>query len=209
MHDSPGWQTLLESPPLWRQDALLGAGDANRLLECLDRELDWQQPTLTLFGREHPIPRRQVWMGDPDARYRYSGRDFTPQEWHPEVAHLAERINRAMSAQAVIPPFNSALLNRYASGEERMGWHSDDEPELGTDPLIAALSLGSARPLRFRWKDRRAPAFNVDLPHGSLLVMGRGVQRQLQHALLPRRRHGLRISLTFRHIVTTDGPQQR
>ena len=82
-----------------------------------------------------------------------------------------------------------------------MGWHSDDEPELGADPLIAAVSLGAERPLRFRWKDRSREAFNVWLPHDSLLVMGPGVQHRLQHALLPRRLPGLRISLTFRLVT--------
>ncbi|APX93128.1 alpha-ketoglutarate-dependent dioxygenase AlkB [Halomonas sp. 1513] len=201
MHTPPDWQTLLDAPPLWRKDAWLDADEADRLLVGLDRDLDWQQPSLTLFGREHPIPRRQVWMGDPEARYRYSGRDFLPEPWHPQVARLAERIAHALRPFGEVPRFNSVLLNRYASGEERMGWHSDDEPELGQDPLIAAVSLGSERPLRFRWRDRRAAAFNVNLPHGSLLLMGRGVQRQLQHALLPRAGHGIRISLTFRHII--------
>ncbi|SDK84874.1 DNA-N1-methyladenine dioxygenase [Franzmannia pantelleriensis] len=194
-------QTLLDQPPLWRCDGFLAPGDASRLQSTLEHALSWQRPSLSLFGRHHPIPRRQVWMGDPEARYRYSGHDFMPEAWHPEVADLAERVNLALSAQGDIPRFNSVLLNRYASGEERMGWHSDDEPELGHAPLIAAISLGSERPLRFRWRDRRAPAFNVSLPHGSLLVMGAGVQHQLQHALLPRRGHGIRISLTFRHII--------
>nr|WP_163503240.1 alpha-ketoglutarate-dependent dioxygenase AlkB [Halomonas socia] len=195
------WQSLLDMPPLWRHDTLLATDKADRLLDCLEHELDWQQPRLTLFGREHPIPRRQVWMGDREARYRYSGHDFVPEPWHPEVARLAERIAHALHTFGEVPRFNSVLLNRYASGAERMGWHSDDEPELGQEPLIAAVSLGSERPLRFRWRDRRAPAFNVSLPHGSLLVMGPGVQRQLQHALLPRTGHDIRISLTFRHII--------
>jgi alkylated DNA repair dioxygenase AlkB len=96
--------------------------------------------------------------------------------------------------------FNSVLLNRYGNGQERMGWHSDDEPELGPNPLIAAVSLGCERPLRFRWKHKEGAAFNVRLPHNSLLVMGAGVQARLQHALLPRKLPGLRISLTFRLI---------
>lgn len=201
MPRSCAYQTLLGQPPIWRCDDFLSPCEASRLQSLLEYSLDWQQPTLTLFGRDHPIPRRQVWMGDPEARYRYSGRNFLPDAWHPEVAWLAEKVHLSLSGLGTIPRFNSVLLNRYANGEERMGWHSDDEPELGPAPLITAVSLGSQRPLRFRWRDRRAPAFNVELPHGSLLVMGPGVQRDLQHALLPRTGHGIRISLTFRHIV--------
>ncbi|MFY0990311.1 alpha-ketoglutarate-dependent dioxygenase AlkB family protein [Halomonas sp. C05BenzN] len=197
-----GGATLLDAPLLIRFDALLGEPDAGRALACLDRTLAWQRPRLRLYGREHPIPRRQVWMGDGDARYRYSGRDFPPEPWHPEVLRIRDAVTARLARAGIVADFNSVLLNRYADGEERMGWHSDDERELGPDPLIAALSLGSARPLRFRWKRREAEAFNAWLPHDSLLVMGPGVQRRLQHALLPRRLPGLRISLTFRRIVT-------
>ncbi|MBE0488442.1 MAG: alpha-ketoglutarate-dependent dioxygenase AlkB [Halomonas sp.] len=193
-------ETLLPDPPLWLTTPLLGEPVATRLLAILDAELSWQRPSLRLYGREHPIPRCQVWMGDPEACYRYSGRDFLPEPWHPAVAELRDLVIIALAMTGTECHFNSVLLNRYAGGEERMGWHSDDEPELGQDPLIAAVSLGAERPLRFRWKDRRAPAFNAWLPHDSLLVMGPGTQERLQHALLPRRIPGLRISLTFRRV---------
>ncbi|WP_445002971.1 alpha-ketoglutarate-dependent dioxygenase AlkB family protein [Halomonas mongoliensis] len=201
---------LLPDPPLWLTAPLLGEPDALALLHTLDAELDWQRPTLRLYGREHIIPRAQVWMGDPEARYRYSGRDFLPEPWHPAVTALRDRVTATLDARGVAVRFNSVLLNRYAGGEERMGWHSDDEPELGPDPLIAAVSLGAERPLRFRWKPGVNPPgntgtgapFNAWLPHDSLLVMGPGVQRQLQHALLPRRIPGLRISLTFRSVLS-------
>jgi alkylated DNA repair dioxygenase AlkB len=199
---------LLPDPPLWLTAPLLGEPHASRLLHTLDAGLAWQRPTLRLYGREHVIPRAQVWMGDPEAHYRYSGRDFRPVSWHPAVAELRDRVIAALADHGTQAGFNSVLLNRYAGGEERMGWHSDDEPELGPDPLIAAVSLGAERPLRFRLKPGAtsggnagaAAPFNAWLPHDSLLVMGPGVQRSLQHALLPRRTPGLRISLTFRWI---------
>ncbi|MDI5933013.1 alpha-ketoglutarate-dependent dioxygenase AlkB family protein [Halomonas kalidii] len=196
-----GGATLLDEPLLVRFDALLGEPAAGRALMRLDRELDWQRPRLRLYGREHPIPRRQVWMGDAEARYRYSGHDFSPETWHPEASRLRDAVIARLAAAGIRADFNSVLLNRYAGGEERMGWHSDDEPELGPDPRVAAVSLGAERPLRFRWKQRDGEAFNAWLPHDSLLWMGPGVQRRLQHALLPRRIPGLRISLTFRRIV--------
>jgi alkylated DNA repair dioxygenase AlkB len=203
-------EILLTDPPLWLTAPLLGEPAATALLHTLDAELEWQRPTLRLYGREHVIPRAQVWMGDPEAHYRYSGRDFCPEPWHPAVAELRDLVIANLADQGVQAGFNSVLLNRYAGGEERMGWHSDDEPELGRDPLIAAVTLGAERPLRFRWKPGAAPAgdagaaapFNAWLPHDSLLVMGPGVQRQLQHALLPRRIPGLRISLTFRRVLS-------
>ncbi|MBB3192562.1 alpha-ketoglutarate-dependent dioxygenase AlkB family protein [Halomonas cerina] len=198
LFDHPDGEALLASPPLIRFTDLLGGRAAGTALNRLDQELPWQQPRLCLFGREHPIPRRQVWMGD--TGYRYSGRDFTPTPWHPTALAIRDAVVQRLGRAAIEARFNSVLLNRYANGQERMGWHSDDEPALGPAPLIVGVSLGADRPLRFRWKDRRAPAFNVDQPHDSLLLMGPGVQTHLQHALPPRRRGGLRISLTFRLI---------
>lgn len=189
---------LLEHPLLLRSEGLLGEERAWQLLTTLDKALDWQQPRLRLFGREHPIPRRQAWMGD--ASYRYSGRDFTPVAWHPAVRELGEMLVIRLREEGLDFRFNSVLINRYADGQERMGWHSDDEPELGSAPVIAAVSLGGERDLRLRWKDRRAEAFNVALPHDSLLLMGSATQRLLEHSLPPRRHAELRISLTFRWI---------
>lgn len=199
-------EVLLASPPLIRFTDLLGSPDAEATLARLDQALAWQRPSLRLYGREHPIPRRQVWMGD--ARYRYSGRDFFPTPWHPTVVAIRDAVVRRLAKAGHAARFNSVLLNRYANGQERMGWHSDDESALGPAPLIVGVSLGADRPLRFRWKDHRAPAFNVDQPHDSLLLMGPGVQTHLQHALLPRRRGGLRISLTFRLIPPWGGPDE-
>ncbi len=196
---------LLRSPLLQRFPVLLGEPVASGILARLDHELAWQQPRLHLHGREHPIPRRQVWMGDGEAQYRYSGQDFRPQPWHPDVARIRETVVERLAAAGVAARFNSVLLNRYANGEERMGWHSDDEPELGPAPLIAAVSLGAERPLRLRWRRGSCSAFNVWLPHDSLLLMGPGVQEQLQHALLPRKIPGLRISLTFRWVWPKAG----
>lgn len=196
----PDWQIVLERPPLVLLPILLDPAVATRVLTVLDHALDWEQPRLTLYGRTHPIPRRQYWMGDAEAHYRYSGQEFQPRPWHPLVLALRDRSVAALAERGIAARFNSVLLNRYGDGGERMGWHSDDEPELGSDPLIVAVSLGMERPLRFRWKDRRAPSFNVHLPHGSLLLMGTGAQQHLQHALPPRATAGLRISLTFRYV---------
>ncbi|PMR75004.1 alpha-ketoglutarate-dependent dioxygenase AlkB family protein [Billgrantia endophytica] len=196
---------LLASPRLQRFCTLLGEPEASDMLDRLDDELAWQQPRLRLYGQERPIPRQQVWMGDEAARYRYSGRTFTPEPWHAAVVRIRDTVIDRLAGNGVMASFNSVLLNRYEDGSDRMGWHSDDEPELGSDPLIAAVSLGAERPLRFRWKQGLGAPFNVWLPHDSLLLMDRGTQDHLQHALLPRRIPGKRISLTFRHVAASGG----
>ncbi|WP_417285560.1 alpha-ketoglutarate-dependent dioxygenase AlkB family protein [Cobetia marina] len=217
------WQTLAHGwyrhplHPLYLKPTALTPLQADQALVTLDTTLDWQRPSLSVHGKTHPIPRRQVWMGDAGARYRYSGSLFEPAPWRPMAWHLGElarhAINRELSAQPgqerhIDQHFNSLLANRYADGNDRMGWHSDNEPELGDRPIVLALSLGRERPLRFKGHPRspyaQDPAFNLWLPHGSLLVMGRGCQDRLHHALPPRKLEGVRISLTYRQLLTAS-----
>ncbi|MCC5853214.1 MAG: alpha-ketoglutarate-dependent dioxygenase AlkB [Alkalimonas sp.] len=179
---------------LWR--GWLAEPEASKGYRQLVDELPWQQPSIRLFGREHPIPRRQVWMGDERARYRYSGTLFQPDAWHPLVANWQQRLSTALQQ-----PFNSALLNWYRSGLDHMGWHADNEAELGNDPCIASLSLGEAR--RFDLKHRHHPwQLQLNLGHGDLLVMAAGCQQHWLHRIPKQSRvSGGRLNLTFRYIV--------
>lgn len=177
--------------------AWLGSGDANRLLEALRHDVPWETHRLRLFGREVAAPRLSCWIGDPGARYRYSGTLFEPQPWPRVLSPLRTRLCEDLGVD-----FNSVLANRYRDGRDAMGWHRDDEPELGRQPVIASVSLGAVR--RFVLKSVRTPSrrLALDLPHGSLLVMRGDTQRLYRHAL-PRTAKpvGERINLTFRRIV--------
>ena len=119
-----------------------------------------------------------------------------------ELGRLRERVSAACESH-----FNSVLVNLYRDGDDSMGWHADDEPELGPRPVIASLSLGATR--RFRMQPRRggrdvrrALSHAIDLTHGSLLVMAGDTQRDWRHAV-PRTRStvGPRINLTFRYVT--------
>ncbi|WP_170159287.1 alpha-ketoglutarate-dependent dioxygenase AlkB family protein [Pseudoxanthomonas spadix] len=157
----------------------------------------WETHRLRLFGRWVDAPRLSCWIGDPGAVYRYSGRTFAPQPWPQALLPLRQRLREELGVG-----FNSVLANMYRDGRDAMGWHSDDEPELGPEPVIASLSLGAARRFVLRRRDDHAVKQALVLEPGSLLVM-RGVsQRDWQHAL-PRtaRPVGSRINLTFRRIV--------
>jgi alkylated DNA repair dioxygenase AlkB len=91
------------------------------------------------------------------------------------------------------------LANLYRDGNDSMGWHADDEPELGDEPVIASVSLGAERDFTLRRRDRRGQTVAMPLPHGSLLLMAGPTQRHWQHALPKRRRmREPRINLTFR-----------
>jgi alkylated DNA repair dioxygenase AlkB len=180
--------------------------DADALQRHLGEAIAWEQPTVRLFGHRHAVPRLTCWLGDRGCHYRYSGLLQLPQPWTPPLQELRRRLEEGLGCR-----FNSLLLNRYRSGDDRMGWHADDEPELAADQPIASLSLGAVRCLRFRPRPASGrvphplaagqPPLQLELAHGDLLVMDGPTQRHWQHALPARRRvSGERINLTFRLV---------
>lgn len=176
----PGWLNATESAALQAE---------------LVAQLAWAQDSIMMFGKKVKIPRRQVWMGDSHCSYRYSGTTFTPVPWHPAVKQLTDEVSRFLRQ-----PFNCVLLNLYANGQQHMGWHADNEAELGDDPVIASVSLGAAR--RFELKHRRQHwQLALDLTPGSLLLMGQGCQQHWLHRLPKQSRvTEARLNLTFRYI---------
>lgn len=171
---------------------------ADALLVALRDEIPWETHRLRLFGRWHDSPRRSCWIGDPDAAYTYSGTRFAPRPWSPILLALRARVQQAAGTR-----FNSVLANLYRDGRDGMGWHSDDEPELGPQPVIASLSLGAERRFLLKRREPGARASGLPLAHGSLLIMAGDTQRHYRHAL-PRsaRVIGARINLTFRWVGT-------
>ena len=91
-----------------------------------------------MFGREVREPRLTAWFGEAD--YTCSGRTLRAAPWPAALAALRQRVDLASGAR-----FNAALLNPYRDGNDSMGLHSDDEPELGVNPIIASVSLGAER----------------------------------------------------------------
>ena len=165
--------------------------------ELLDL-VEWEQHIIRIRGREIASPRLSAWYGDPDARYRYSGLSLDPRPWLPPTLALKARVETICAV-----PFNSVLLNLYRDGSDSMGWHSDDEPELGERPVIASLSLGETRRFRLRHRRRRdLDPVALDLESGSLLIMQGDTQRFWKHQIPKTKRTvGPRINLTFRSIV--------
>jgi len=179
---------------LW--PAAFDAGEATRLFQDLRRQIDWREEEIVLFGRRVPVPRRVAWHGDPGASYTYSGTRHDPLPWTPALERVRERVTTLAGAH-----FNAVLLNLYRDGRDGMGWHADDEPELGQDPSIASVSLGATRRFCLRHRRRKDLRLNVPLTHGSLLLMSGATQHRWVHAV-PKTATpvGERINLTFRRI---------
>lgn len=162
----------------------------------LYRTLDWQTEQLVIYGRRLNVPRLMAWYGDAGAHYRYSGVDHVPKPWITDLLALRADVE-ALCRQ----PFNSVLANLYRDGRDSMGCHADDEKELGENPVIASLSFGDSRLLRFR-HPRSGGKLDIELARGDLLIMAGCLQHHWRHELPKTRKPKQpRINLTFRRIV--------
>jgi len=182
----PAWLLRIAPPPELTAPALE---------RHLREDLPWQQPLLHLHGREHPTPRLCCWLADPGCSYRYSGQQHLPLPWTPPLQRLRALLESHLGCR-----FNAVLANRYRNGGDSMGWHADDEPELGPEPVIASLSFGAER--RFDFKHRvSGETVSVVLPHGSLLVMSGASQAGWRHRIARTKAVTTpRINLTYRFV---------
>jgi alkylated DNA repair dioxygenase AlkB len=171
--------------------------EADALFGALLEGIAWRHEAIVMFGRQVMQPRLTAWYGDPGAHYTYSGITLTPLPWTAELETIRARLEPAAETT-----FNSVLLNRYRDQSDGMGWHSDDEPELGRDPVIASLSFGAPRDFQLRHRKDKSLKVSLKLAHGSLLLMRGETQHHWAHAL-PKRTAplGPRINLTFRAIA--------
>lgn len=169
--------------------------EAIELLNCFKSEIHWRREQIQLFGKTYWQPRLIAWYGD--VAYAYSGKRWEPEPWHPKLLLLKERLETETEHR-----YNSVLLNWYRDGTDSMGWHSDDEAELGPQPCIASLSLGATRRFFFKHRsDKELANIRKDLENGSLLVMKGKTQQHWQHRIAKTKRPvGGRINLTFRWV---------
>ncbi|WP_448560944.1 alpha-ketoglutarate-dependent dioxygenase AlkB family protein [Trichothermofontia sp.] len=191
-------------------DACLTPAQADRTFAHLQTAIPWRQESITIFGKRYRQPRLIAWYGDRGKTYTYSGLVLDPLPWTEHLLYLKKQVEVLAGSS-----FNSVLLNYYRDGQDSMGWHSDDEPELGTNPVIASLSLGASRRFCLRPRHRAVtrsqskqsrsdqPKVELELTHGSLLVMAGATQHHWQHAVPKTAKAiGPRVNLTFRWIYS-------
>jgi alkylated DNA repair dioxygenase AlkB len=175
--------------------SMLTSARADAWLESLLDDPNWAHDELVMFGKKITTARKVIWYGDAGQSYHYSGATKQAQPWSALMLEIKDWVE-----QQTGECFNSCLLNLYHHGDEGMGWHSDDEAELGPEPVIAALSLGAERRMRFRHKSTKETTA-VDLEHGSLLVMRGKTQACWQHCITKTKKVSTpRVSLTFRQM---------
>jgi alkylated DNA repair dioxygenase AlkB len=179
-------------------ERFLDATESATLFDELLASVPWRDDRITLFGRTYDVPRRTAWFGDPGAVYAYSRIVHEPEPWTPVLSSLRDRVSAAADA-----PFNSVLINWYRDGRDSNGWHADNEPELGAEPVIASLSLGATRTMRFRHV-RTRHTFGLPLSDGDLLLMWGDAQVVWQHTIAKATKvTSGRVNLTFRYVLPT------
>lgn len=169
----------------------------NVVLSQLIREVDWRAERITVWGKTYMQPRLIAWFGDAGRDYRYSGIAMSASPWTPLLLGIKVAVERTCQHM-----FNSVLLNYYRDEHDSMGFHSDDEAELGPRPVIASLSLGATREFVFKHKHRKdLKPFKLPLESGSLLLMAGDTQKNWMHGIEKQRGSlGPRVNLTFRTI---------
>ena len=189
---------LPDSDLLYFADAL-STREAKQYFDELLTQVQWREEEVTIWGRRYKQPRLVAWYGDPGTTYSYSGSVLNPLPWTPLLLTLRSRVEQLANTS-----FNSVLLNLYRTERDNMGWHSDDEPELGPQPVIASVSLGETREFQLKHKKRKdLPIARISLSDGSVLVMSGPTQASWKHCLKREtEKLGRRINLTFRQIIS-------
>ena len=179
---------------LWPQ--WLSQQEADSLLAQSIKNIPWRHDSIKMFGKLIPVPRLQNWFADhANTSYTYSGITMGAVLFPDWMADLAQSIGKE-----TCHPFNRALVNYYRDGSDSVDWHADDEPELGSDPIISSLSLGAERVFQLR-HNITGEILSLSLPHGSLLLMGSRIQHFYQHRLAKvKALNSPRVNFTFRYM---------
>lgn len=174
---------------------ILNQQDSQKYLRYFLHNLAWQNDEVFLHGQHYITERKVVWYGDADYQYHYSGVEKQAQIWNPALFRLKAHIEQ-LTGQV----FNSCLANLYENGMQGVGWHSDDEPSLGPQAVIASLSFGATRKFSFKHKFKTEKV-DLLLQSGQLIVMKGATQRYWKHMIAKSTKIiEPRINLTFRYF---------
>ena len=171
--------------------------DSTESLSGLIKECSFSQKEITIYGKKVLQPRLIAFQGEPELRYTYSGKTLITDPWTPYCLKIRKKLLGLTGVE-----FNSVLINYYRDGKDSMGMHSDNEPELGKDPVIASISFGADRSIIFKSrKELNLQPFSVSQPSASLLIMAGKTQKYWQHGISKSKTQKPRLNLTFRKII--------
>lgn len=194
--EQAGQSPLLPHDLLDYRPAIFNADESTVLLKNFISATTWKQEDIQMYGKTMKTPRLTAWYGDNNKDYTFSGTKYSPIPWTDELLHIKNVIEPIAGIR-----FNSVLLNYYRDANDSVAWHSDDEYELGINPVIASVSFGQVRRFDIRHKQDHNRKFSIYLEDGSLLVMKGDLQHQWEHSI-PKSTQVMkeRVNLTFRVI---------
>lgn len=176
----------------------LSSTEAKKYFDLLLETINWKQEQISFYGKTYPVPRKTAWYGYEGFDYSYSGIKCTTEIWTKELLEIKTAIEKITLSE----DFTSVLLNLYNDGNDKMGWHSDDEKELGINPTIASLSIGETRRFDLKHKQNKDLNYKFELSSGSLLIMRGALQHHWVHQIpVQKKVKNPRINLTFRTII--------
>ena len=193
----PGENILPHHGEAFYYSELYDSTEKEILFESLVNGIVWKQEPIKLFGKEVMQPRLTAWYGDPGVSYSYSGITMQPHTWNAELGYVKQRVEELAGIT-----FNSALLNLYRNGNDGMGWHRDNERELGKNPIIASVSFGAERKFQLRTYSKKADLKSICLANGSCLIMRGETQHYWEHRV-PKisTETKPRLNITFRKVA--------
>lgn len=172
---------------------------ADEIYRSLTKEISYDKNSIVkVFGKIYPIPRKQTAYGDPCTKYSFSGSVVNAKPWTRLLLKIKSDVEFITDRK-----YNFCLINYYENGDHYIGYHKDDEKDLGENPSIASLSFGCERKFYFKSDNKANPVVKTKLPHGSLCVMMHPTNKYWKHSL-PKESITIcstpRINLTFRWI---------
>ena len=171
--------------------------EAKHYFNLLQNNISWKQEEVRFYGKTYPVPRKTAWYGYEGFNYSYSGITCFPEVWTKELLEIKSQIEQFIPEE----DFTSVLLNLYSNGNDKMGWHADNEKELGINPTIASVSLGETRRFDIKNKNNSELQYKFELTSGSLLIMRGALQHHWIHQIPAQKKvKNARINLTFRTI---------
>jgi alkylated DNA repair dioxygenase AlkB len=187
----------LKDGEVWVMPNFMPTDKAGFYYNELLKSINWRQEEIKMYGKVYPVPRKTAWYGYPEFNYKYSGILCNPEPWTKELMDIKRVIEHFLPGE----DFNSVLLNLYRDGNDKVSWHADDEPELGTNPTIASVSLGAVRRFDLKHKEDPDQKLQIELTSGSLVVMKGALQHHWLHQIPTQKKiQEPRINLTFRTI---------
>ena len=172
------------------------ATDCERIYQRLLREQNWPSNRYIVAGRQFTLPRLQTWHADPGIKYSYSNNLLETRAWTFLLSDIRAKVELCLDFS-----FNSVLVNWYRNGEDYVGWHADNEPELGEKPFIVLLTFGAERLFEFRHR-KSLECGQILLRSGTLLIMQPDFQHHWHHSVpIDDTVKEGRINLTFRKVT--------